>query len=176
MCRVARNRPLPIAAAYCPSGPTRHTGFIDIINKSDLFTSRCFKGVLSRGRGAAPNNRLGRLSNGRKSMIDDREKIRNANTSLDAREEENARTGYIPLVVRFPRAVLPALHLITKGGAHRPILALFNDRVTWKAIQHWDSRRVPLPSWARDIILQHLDAIITRAEWHRARIKKEGHP
>ena len=93
-------------------------------------------------------------------MIDDREKIRNADTSPDAREEENARTGYISYCSYTNGYLRSLLKQLARAESRTEILAYLGGRTTWSAICHWDQGRRRIPDWLltfleREVAKQH---------------------
>ena len=76
-------------------------------------------------------------------------------------KESNARRVGAELGLQNHAAKPPALRLVlainavlpppTRGsGRRRAMLELFNNRVTWQAVQHWLAGRCAMPDWAID--------------------------
>ena len=109
-------------------------------------------------------------------MIDDREKIRNADTSPDACEEENARNGYNAPQAFRNLSVFSVLRELA-GCQSRPVMrAILGNRVTWSAIQHWDKGREHIPAWALTLLDAELSRRIRRLERLQDWLKRKERP
>lgn len=51
-----------------------------------------------------------------------------------------------------------AIRALEPSGSRRAIRALFDNRVTWHAIQHWRNGRRIIPQWAVDMLTPRLRA------------------
>ena len=58
-----------------------------------------------------------------------------------------------------PPAFNRALALLVPNNNHRALRAVFDNRVTVRAIRHWRKGRRRIPQWARDCLTQRLAPI-----------------
>src|ERR1700722_5634373 len=57
-------------------------------------------------------------------------------------------------------ALNKVIRAFAPSGSHREVLALFHNRVTWSAIQHWRKGRRHVPQWAIDCLMQRAEPIL----------------
>lgn len=46
----------------------------------------------------------------------------------------------------------------TYPGIVRGVLAVLGRRITWRTVQHWQAETRPIPSWARAVLADYIEA------------------
>jgi hypothetical protein len=84
----------------------------------------------------------------------------------------HADSRALPVVLALNGILPPAQK---HSGRRRALRELFNNRVTWRGVQHWMAGRRKPPQWARDTIIAAHEAK-ARHHQHLASLLKEKAP